>query len=121
MTGETTWRITAWGWQAALYSVIPLLIWLRHPIAEIAMLGLAMLVATSNLAFIAAAVLLPLRKRRAALACAVLALGSMIYGAFAIDPVQSELIRLPAGHLGPGYYAWVMAGVLMAWTAYSSR
>ena len=47
--------------------------WLRHPIAEIAMLGFTLLVATSNLAFIAAAILLPLRKRRAALVCAVLA------------------------------------------------
>ena len=95
--------------------------WLQHPLAEIAMLGLALLVATSNLAFIAAAVLLPLRKHRAALVCAVLALASMIYGAFALDPVQSDLIRLPAGHLGPGYYAWVLAGALMVWTAYSSR
>ena len=120
-TGETTWRVTGWGWQAALYSFIPLLIWLRHPLAEIEMLGFALLITPSNLAFIAAAVLLPLRRPRAALVCSAIALVSMIASSYFIDAHQSDLIRLPAGHLGPGYYAWVLAGIVMAWTAYSAR
>lgn len=120
-TGETTWRITAWGWQAALYSFIPFAIWLRHPLAEIAMLGYALLITPSNLAFIAAAVLLPLRRIRAALVCAVVALVSMIASSYFIDARQSDLIRLPAGHLGPGYYVWLLAGIVLVWTAYSAR
>lgn len=120
-TGETTWRITAWGWQAALYSVIPLLMWLRHPLTEIGMLWLALLIMPSNLAFMAAAILLPLRRPRSALACAAAALVSMIGSSYFIDAQQSELIRLPAGHLGPGYYVWVLAGILMAWAAYRAK
>ena len=45
----------------------------------------------------------------------------MIYGGFAVPAQQSELVRGPAGHLGPGYYAWVAAGALLLWTAFSSR
>ena len=114
-------KITAWGWQAAMLSVAPLVLWIEHPIANLDMAALALLFTPSNLAFIAAAILLPLRKRRAALACAVLALASMIYGGFAVPEAQSELVRTPAGRLGPGYYAWVIAGALIAWTAFSSR
>jgi hypothetical protein len=120
-TGETQWRITGWGWQAALYSFIPLFMWLRHPLDEVGMLVLTVAITPSNLGFIAAAVLLPLRRCRAALVCAGVALVSMIASSCFIDARQSELIRLPAGHLGPGYYSWVGAGILMVWTAFSSR
>jgi hypothetical protein len=113
--------ITAWGWQAAVLSLAPLLLWVEHPLDNLDMAWLALLITPSNLAFIAAAILLWVRKRRAALACALLALASMIYGGFAVPEVQSQLVRTPAGHLGPGYYAWVIAGALMAWTAFSSR
>ena len=82
------------------------------------MLGITLLVTPSNLAFIAAAILLPLRRRRAALICALLALASMVASTWFIDPQQSELVRLPAGHLGPGYYVWVLSGILMACAAY---
>ena len=114
-------NITAWGWQAAVMSVAPLLLWIEHPIENLDMAWLALLITPSNLAFIAAAILLPLRWRRSALVCAVLALASMIYGGYAVPEVQSQLVRTPAGHLGPGYYAWVIAGALLAWTAFSSR
>lgn len=95
--------------------------WLDHPIANLDMALLAALVSPSNLAFIAAAILLPLHQRRTALGCAAVALASMIYGGFAVPAQQGDLISTPAGHLGPGYYAWVTAGALMVWTAFSSR
>lgn len=114
-------NITAWGWQAAVMSFAPLLLWIEHPIENLDMAWLALLITPSNLAFIAAAILLPLRWRRTALVCAVLALASMIYGGYSVPEVQSQLVRTPAGHLGPGYYAWVIAGALLAWTAFSSR
>jgi len=113
--------VSAWGWQAALLSVAPLIMWIDHPIGNADMVLLAALVTPSNLAFIAAAILLPLRMRRSALICAVVAIASMIYGGLAVPAQQSELVRGPAGHLGPGYYAWVTAGALMLWTAFSSR
>ncbi|HUQ74812.1 MAG TPA: hypothetical protein VM183_08815 [Burkholderiales bacterium] len=119
--GEMATHITAWGWQAALISVVPLIMWVDHPISNLDMATMALLVTPSNLAFIAAAILLALRKRRAAPACATIALASMIYAGFAIPAQQSDLIHVPAGHLGPGYYAWVVAGLLMLWTAFSSR
>ena len=114
-------NITAWGWQAAVLSTAPLMLWIEHPIENLDMAWLALLITPSNLAFIAAAILLPLRWRRSALVCAVLALASMLYGGYAVPEVQSQLVRTPAGHLGPGYYAWVIAGALLAWTAFSSR
>jgi|1185.fasta_scaffold02211_2 hypothetical protein len=113
--------VSAWGWQAALLSMAPLVMWIDHPIGNADMVLLAALVTPSNLAFVAAAILLPLRRRRAAIVCAALALASMIYGGFAVPAQQSELVRGPAGHLGPGYYAWVTAGALLLWTAFSSR
>src|SRR3954462_307560 len=113
--------VSAWGWQAALLSMAPLVMWIDHPIGNADMVLLAALVTPSNLAFVAAAILLPLRRRRAAIVCAALALASMIYGGFAVPAQQSELVRGPAGHLGSGYYAWVTAGALLLWTAFSSR
>jgi len=77
-------HITAWGWQAALLSVVPLVMWVDHPISNFDMAGMALL-------------------------------------GFGIPAQQSDLIRVPAGHLGPGYYAWLVAGLLMLWTAFSSR
>jgi len=113
-------RVTAWGWEAALYSFIPLLLVVNDP-PKLYLWLWALGIAASNLAFIAAAILVPLRKRRAGLACIVIALASMIYAGFAIPRYQSELMGGPAGHLGPGYYAWVIAGALLLWTAFSSR
>ena len=115
-----TSHVTAWGWQAALYSIVPVLMLAQDPLDGGAWL-MALLYTPSNVAFIAAAILVPLRKRPAALACIVVALASMIYGGVTMPAQQSELVGGPAGHLGPGYYAWVIAGMLLGWTAFSSR
>jgi hypothetical protein len=96
-------------------------IWVQHPIAEPGMALFALAFGSSNFGFIAAAILLPLHRRRAALACALVSVASMLYGGFAMPSQQSELVGGPAGHLAPGYYAWLAGGLLMAWTAFSSR
>ena len=114
-----TSRITAWGWQAALYSLVPLLMAAQDPADRGAWL-MVLVFSTSNVAFIAAAILAWLRRRRAALACAAASLASMVYGGVSMPFQQSELVGGPAGHLGPGYYAWVIAGMLLIWTAFSS-
>ena len=81
----------------------------------------ALTVTPSNVAFIVAAIALWKGKRRTALACALASLASMIYSGFLIEQYPSDLVRLPYGYLGPGYYAWVIAGALMLWTGFSSR
>lgn len=121
-SGQTATHITSWGWQAGILSVVPLLMWGSAPVANVEMSFLVFTVTPSNVCFVAAAILLPLRRRRAALACALISLASMIYsGLFLVPAHQSELVRTPAGHFGPGYYVWVIAGMLMVWTAFSSR
>jgi hypothetical protein len=114
-------NVTQWGWQAAILSVAPLLMLVDHPIGNADMGVLAVLVTPSNLGFIAAAILVLVRRRRSAVVCAVASLASMVYSGFIVPEYQSDLIRGPAGHLGPGYYAWVLAGTLMTWTAFSLR
>ena len=118
--GETAMRITAWGWEAAWYSILPFF-FLPWQADDPRIWLWALASGASNIGFIAAAILVAWRKRRAALACIVAALSSMLYAGFAIPERQSDLIGGPAGHLGPGYYAWVIAGALLLWTAYSSR
>jgi len=113
--------VTQWGWQAALLSVAPLLMILDNPIGNADMAIPALLITPCNVGFIAAAILVPLRWRRTALICALVSVASMVYAGFAVPEHQSDLIRGPAGHLGPGYYAWVLAGALMIWTAFSLR
>jgi hypothetical protein len=114
-------NVTQWGWQAAILSIAPLLMLIGQPVGNADMAIPALLITPCNVGFIAAAILVPLRWRRAALVCAVAALASMVYSGFIVPGHQSELIRGPAGHLGPGYYAWVLAGALMTWTAFSLR
>ena len=105
-----------------MLSVIPFIMWLRNPMSEAGMGLLALTVTPSNVCFLAAAILLPLRKRRSALVCALIALATMIYsGFFLVSDRLGEFVLTPAGHFGPGYYAWVIAGILMVWTAFSSR
>jgi hypothetical protein len=101
--------------------VLPFLVWSQHPLEEYEMALTGLGFGSSNLGFIAAAILLPLGWRRTALVCALLALASMLAGGYVVPAQQSELVGGPAGHLGPGYYAWVTAGALMLWTAFSSR
>ena len=58
---------------------------------------------------------------RAALALCVVSLASMIYCGIALPARAGDPIRFPAGHLGPGYYAWLAAGVVMLAAAYRGR
>lgn len=108
------WRITGWGWELALLSVMPLV----HPVE---LLFALVTVTPSNVCFIAAAIAVWRGKQRLAQILALAALASMIASAFLIEPRASELVRLPYGQLGPGYYVWVTAGALLLWTAFSSR
>ena len=114
-------NVSQWGWQAAILSVAPLLMLVDHPIGNADMAIPALLVTPCNVGFIAAAILVPLLWRRTALVCAVATVASMVDSGFIVPEYQSDLIRGPAGHLGPGYYAWVLAGALMTWTAFSLR
>ena len=116
MQDHGAWRVTAWGWEAAALSLVPLWLMVREPSFDAETLALIAVV-PGNLAFIAAAILLPLGKPRSALACAIAALGSMVYGGYVVPARQNEL-GFPAGHLGPGYYAWLFAGALMAWASW---
>ena len=91
--------VEMWGWQAAQIS-------LATPMAVI--LG------PSNLGYVAAALLIPIGSRRAAIACSAAALLSMALCAIML-PAQAhgDWVRWPGGLLGPGYFAWLAAGVMM--------
>jgi hypothetical protein len=91
-------RVETWGWQAALMSVLP-----------------PMLVVTgeSNLGYVLAALLVPAGWYRAAVASSLVSLLSMAYCGVALPERAGDLIRFPGGHLGPGYYVWLGAGVVM--------
>jgi len=117
--GETQWRITGWGWQLALMSLMPIIGMIESATVEMAFALLT--ITPSNVAFLVAAVALWKGARRTALAASGIGLASMIYGGFVIQRHASDLIRIPYGHLGPGYYVWVIAGALLLWTAFSSR
>jgi len=88
-----------WGWQAALSSIATPMVIILGP---------------SNLGYAAAAVLIPIGSNRAAIAFSGVALLSMAWCGIML-PAQpgGGPIRWPGGHLGPGYYAWVAAGVMM--------
>ena len=90
-------------------------------LGTVELLFVLLVVTPSNLCFIAAAVAAWRGKPLAARILAAISLASMVASAFMIEPHASELVRLPHGHLGPGYYAWVIAGALLLWTAFSSR
>lgn len=108
------WRVTGWGWELALLSIMPLV----HPLELVFAL---VIVTPSNVCFIAAAIAAWRGRQRLGQILALAALASMIASAFMIAPRASELVRLPYGLLGPGYYVWVTAGALLLWTAFSSR
>src|SRR3954451_9036834 len=91
--------IETWGWQAALISLATPMVVILGP---------------SNLGFAAAAVLIAIGFPRAAIACSVVALASMAYCGIMLPPRPGDgPFRFPGGHLGPGYYAWLAAGVMM--------
>jgi len=91
--------VETWGWQAALMSVATPMI---------------VIVGPSNLGYAAAALLIPFGACRAAIACSVAALLAMAYCGIVLPPRPGGgPFRWPGGHLGPGYYAWLAAGVTM--------
>ena len=91
--------VETWGWQAALMSVATPMI---------------VIVGPSNLGYAAAALLIAIGFYRAAMACSVAALLSMAYCGIMLPPRPGDgPFRWPGGHLGPGYYAWLAAGIMM--------
>ena len=91
--------VDTWGWEAALMSM---------------MTPMVVIVGPSNLGYVAAALLIAIGSCRAAIACSVAALLSMAYCGIMLPPRPGGgPIRWPGGHLGPGYYAWLAAGVMM--------
>jgi hypothetical protein len=91
--------VDTWGWQAALMSVTT---------------PMVVIVGPSNLGYAAAALLVAIGSYRAAIACSLIALLSMAYCGIMLPPRPGNgPLRWPGGHQGPGYYAWLAAGVMM--------
>jgi hypothetical protein len=91
--------VDTWGWQAALLSISTPMVMFMGP---------------SNFGYLVAAVLIPFGFCRVAVVCTVVALVSMAYcGIIVPSQPSGGPIRFPAGHLGPGYYAWFGAGIMM--------
>ncbi len=91
--------VETWGWQAAIMSFETPMVVILGP---------------SNLGYAAAALLIAMGSCRAAIACSVAALLSMAYCGIILPPRPGGgPIRWPGGHLGPGYYAWLAAGIMM--------
>ncbi len=105
--------VQLWGWQAARLSVLPLLFLLDGAPSVL------LLMTTSNPAFLAAAAFVAAGWRRTALLLALVAFGSMVACALMLpDHPVREVINTPGGRLGPGYYLWAAAGLLMCLAAY---
>src|SRR5687767_9129155 len=91
--------VETWGWQAALMSV-------EAP--------MVLIVGPSNVGYASAALLIAFGASRPAIACSVVSLLSMAYCGIMLPPRPGGgPIRWPGGHLGPGYYAWLAAGLMM--------
>jgi hypothetical protein len=91
--------VETWGWQAALMSMTAPMVVILGP---------------SNLGYAAAALLMAIGSCRAAIACSLAALVSMAYFGIVLPTRPGDgPFRWPGGHLGPGYYAWLAAGVMM--------
>jgi hypothetical protein len=92
-------RVELWGWEAALMSLTTPMVVIAGP---------------SNLGYGAAALLMAAGSYRAAVACSAVALLSMAYCGIVLPPRPGGgPFRWPGGHLGPGYYLWLAAGILM--------
>lgn len=98
--------VETWGWQAALLSLTPIGLLVAGP---------------SNIGYLLAAAAVPAEWFRTAIALCAVCVTSMIYCGIALPPLPSDPIRLPAGRLGPGYYAWLAAGILMSVAALRGR
>ena len=103
--------VTGWGWRAAFLSLLalPATAVTLDVVAVLSILPLPL----SNLGFFAAAYLLSMRRPLRALVASIVSVASMVYVAFLVPEQPSELLNEPAGRLGPGYYLWLMAGVVM--------
>jgi hypothetical protein len=91
--------VDTWGWEAAVLSFATPMVVILGP---------------SNLGYAAAALLIPFGFCRVAVVCSLVALLSMAYCGFMVPSHPGGgPIRWPGGHLGPGYYAWLAAGIMM--------
>jgi hypothetical protein len=91
--------VEMWGWQAAALSFAT---------------PMAIFLGPSNLGYALAAVLIPSGFCRVAVVCSAVALLSMAYcGIILPSHSGGGPIQWPSGHLGPGYYAWLVAGIMM--------
>jgi hypothetical protein len=91
--------VETWGWQAALLSMVTPMI---------------VVVGPSNIGYAGAALLIAVGVRRAAIACAAVALLSMAYCGIMLPARPGDgPFRWPGGYPGPGYFAWLAAGVMM--------
>jgi hypothetical protein len=97
-TPSSDW-VDTWGWEAALMSVE---------------LPVVLVVGPSNVAYLAAALFIAIGSYQAAMACSVASLLSMAYCGIALPRHSGGgPIDWPAGYLGPGYYVWLAAGIMM--------
>ena len=91
--------VEMWGWEAALMSV-------QAP--------MVLIVGPSNVGYAGAALLIAFGASGPAIASSVVALLSMAYcGIMLPSQPGGGPIRWPGGHLGPGYYLWLAAGLFM--------
>jgi len=91
--------VEMWGWQAALMTIETPMVVILGP---------------SNFGYATAALLIAIGSCRAAIAFSVAALLSMVSCGIMLPPRPGGgPFRWPGGHLGPGYYAWLAASVMM--------
>jgi hypothetical protein len=95
-----------WGWQAFSLSI--------NPIAIVAW--------PSNFGYAAAAIFQWMEYRGAAVAASSVAVADMLFVAFVfLTESRGGPVHLPFGLLGPGYFAWLAAGVMMIMSSWKQR
>ena len=94
---------TMWGWDAFTFSLTPI----------------AIIAWPSNYGYVAAAIFQKMEHHRAAVAASVVAVADMIFMAFVfLTESRGGPIHLPFGYLGPGYFAWLSAGIMMGMSSW---
>jgi len=92
-----------WGWEAFTFSLTPI----------------AIVAWPSNFGYVAAALLYRLHHYRTAAVVSAIAVVDMAVVAWIfLSESRGSPIRLPFGFLGPGYFAWIAAGAMMAMSAW---